>query len=453
MSKPPLGLLMRMRAQLQKNDMERLRHHIEKADPYDVAWCVARFPLEDQVRSLTSVPPQKGAKIFQEMDLEKQSDILRLGRLPRLLKLVQEMDSDELADVLGNLEPIQKVEWLGSLPERELVEAESLLAYPPDTAGGLMAKEYVAVPSNLTTGEVASRLQTLASDYEKFKVTYVYVVDARENLVGVLSLRDLVLKPKSTPVTDILIEDVSTLPDTASKRDVAELFRTRNLMALPVVNAAGRLVGVITSDDVMDVIQELSEEDLLKLSGVSKEETRDSSVGKIIRRRLSWLTINVFLNITAASVIAFYEDTISAVIALAFFLPIISDMSGCSGMQAVAVSVRDLALQRIIVRDYWRVLSKELVVGLINGMVLGIIIGVVAYLLKGIVMLGVVVALALWINTILAVSFGGLIPLLVKYARFDPAIASGPILTTLTDIMGFFILLSLATYWLPLLTG
>lgn len=443
---------MRLRTQLEKNKIEGIKSQVEDADPYEVAWCVSRFPVEDQVRVLSSVSAEKGSRIFQEMDLRQQTEILRLGRLPSMVGVVQHMDSDEMADVLGTLDPIQKVEWLATLPEQELSEAESLLAYPPDTAGGLMAKEYVAVPVHMNAGKVASRLQALAKDYSSYKVTYVYVLDDHGKLKGVLPIRDLVLKPKETPIKDFMVRDVVTLPDTASKREVAELFRQKNLLALPVVNSENRLVGVITNDDVLDVIQDLAAEELLKISGVSKEESRESPLFRIVKKRLSWLTINIFLNLTAASVIAFYEDTLSAVIALAFFLPIISDMSGCSGMQAVAVSVRDLALQKILPRDYWRVLRKELFVGLINGMALGAIIGLVAFLLKGIPMLGVVVMLALWINTIIAVSFGGVVPLMVKSFKFDPAIASGPILTTLTDIMGFFILLSLATAWLPWLT-
>ena len=452
MSKPPLGLLMRLRTQLQKSNWEQLGPQVQQADPYDVAWCAVRFPIEDQVRILSSVDPALGARILQEMELSRQTEILSLGRLPALVKIVQHMDSDEMADVLGSLDPIQKIEWLSTLPQKELIEAESLLAYPPDTAGGLMAKEFVSVPIHLTAGEVASRLQSLAENYENLRVTYVYVTDDKGHLKGVLPMRDLVLKPKEAPVENLMVKDVAVIPDTASKREVAEFFRQRNLLALPVVNSDHRLVGVITSDDVMDVIQELADEELLKLSGISTDESRESPLLKIVRRRLSWLTVNIFLNLTAASVIAFYEDTLSAVIALAFFLPIISDMSGCSGMQAVAVSVRDLALQKILPHDYWRVLKKEFWVGLLNGLALGTIIGLVAFLLKGIPMLGVVVALALWLNTIIAVSFGGIVPLLLKYGKFDPAIASGPVLTTLTDIMGFFILLSLATAWLPWLT-
>jgi magnesium transporter len=417
-----------------------------------VAWCLSRFPVEEQVRAFSFVPPESSARIFEEMDLLHQVEILKLGRLPVLSTLLRHLDSDEIADVLGALDPVEKEKWLATLPDQELKEAQSLLAYPPDTAGGLMAKEYLTVPISLSAGEVASRLQALASNFEKMRVTYVYVVDDRGGLKGVLPLRDLIFRTRETPIESFMVKNVTTIPDTASKRDVAELFRQRNLLALPVVTGDAKLVGIITADDVIDVIQELANEEMLKLSGVSTEETRDAPLFSIVRRRLSWLSINIVLDLISASVITLFQNTLQAVIALAFFLPIISDMSGCSGMQAVAVSIRDLALQKIVPSEYYRVLRKELAIGFLNGAVLGALLGLVALLLKGIPMLGLVVALALWINSLIAVGFGGLIPLAIKHLKFDPAIASGPILTTITDMIGFFILLGLATVWLPWLT-
>lgn len=319
MSKPPLGLLQRLRTLLQKNDSSVLTQIVEMAVPFDVAWCLNRFRVEDRVQVLSSVSPQRAVKIFNEIDLEQQVEILKLGRLPSLTKIVALMDSDDLADVLGKLEPTEKVAWLGTLPAQELHEAESLLAYPPDTAGGLMAKEYISVPEHLTAGEVAARLQSLASSYENLKTSYVYVINKEGILTGVLPMRDMILKPRETPITSFMVKTVATVPDVTPERDVAQTFRDLDLLALPVVNSQQKMVGVITSDDVIDVIQELAQEEMLKISGVSADETRESPLKKIIQKRLSWLSVNIFLNLTAASVIAFYEDTLSAVITLAFF--------------------------------------------------------------------------------------------------------------------------------------
>ncbi len=451
MSKPPLGLLQRLRAIVLKSDFDKVKDLLENVQPYDAAWVIGRFPVDERIEMLSRITPEKGAEIFQELALPLQTETLRVGRHPALIAIVQRLESDKAADVLGSLDPIEKDRWLATLPSEEKSEAQSLLAYPADTAGGLMAKEYLSVPITLTAAEVVRRLQTLAPSFEKIKVTYVYAVDEHNVLKGVLPMRDLALKPGSTPVASFAVTNVTTMPVTATKREVAELFRERNLLALPVVTPEGTLAGIITADDVLDVIREIADEELLKLSGVSREESRDVSVVLTLKRRFSWLSLNIFLNLISAGVIAFYESTISQVIALAFFLPIISDMSGNAGMQAVAVSIRDLALQRILPRDYFKVLRYEAIVGVLNGLALGVIIGLVAFLLKGIPMLGIVVALALWINTIVSAIVGGTLPLLLKWWKFDPASGSGPVLTTITDMLGFFILLSLATYWLPLL--
>jgi magnesium transporter len=224
-------------------------------------------------------------------------------------------------------------------------------------------------------------------------------------------------------------------------------------MALPVVAPSGKLVGVVNQDTVLNVVERESGEDFLKFSGIARgEEFRDMPMLKRVWRRLSWLSINVFLNVIAASVIAIFEDTLRAVIAIVVFLPIISDMSGCSGNQAVAVSIRELALGKIDPRKIRWVIAKEVFVGLLNGLILGVQIGLIAAFWRGIPMLGVVVAMALWLNTILSVIVGGSIPLLLKRFGFDPAMASGPILTTITDMCGFLLVLSLATLFLPYLT-
>jgi magnesium transporter len=449
MSKPPLGVLQRLRALVLKNDFESIKGQLESVSPYDAAWVMSRFSVEERARMLSVVPADTGARIFEELTLPLQLELLRLGRLPATEAILRHLDSDKAADVLGALDPTEKDRWLATLPSQEKSEAQSLLAYPADTAGGLMAKEFLSVPMSLTAGEVVARLQVMAPSIENLRVTYVYAVDESGVLKGVLPMRDLALRPRETLVSSFMVTKVATMPVNASKREVAELFRERNLLALPVITDDGKLLGIITADDVMDVIQELANQEMLKLQGVSLEESREMPKLKALKGRFHWLSLNILLDLISASVITFYSDTLTAVIALAYFLPIISDMSGTAGMQAVAVSVRDLALQRILPRDYLRVLRYEVSVGFLNGLMLGTIVGLVAFLLKGIPMLGVLVAISLWVNTIISVIVGGVIPLGLKRLGFDPALASGPILTTITDMMGFFILLSLATVWLP----
>jgi magnesium transporter len=236
--------------------------------------------------------------------------------------------------------------------------------------------------------------------------------------------------------------------------DLVEVFDSHHFLGIPVTDDTGRLQGIIHRKAVEYARSRQSENDYLKSQGiVGGEELRTMPLGSRAKRRLSWLSINIVLNIVAASVIAFFQDTLSAVIALAIFLPIISDMSGCSGNQAVAVSMRELSLGLVRPTEILRVLWKEVTVGLVNGAALGFLVAVVATLWDGNPVLGLVVGLALFINTVIAVSIGGTVPLVLRRFGFDPAVASGPLLTTVTDMCGFLLVLGLATLCLPYLTA
>ena len=279
---------------------------------------------------------------------------------------------------------------------------------------------------------------------------YAYIVDANKRPAGVLRLRDLLLSTPATPVTKIMLPRPLVVNHAMELDELAQLFDDKGFVGLPVVDDAQRLVGVVMRKSVREAAADEVAEDFLKVSGLGgKEELRSMPIVVRSRRRLSWLSINIVLNVLAASVIAVYQDTLSQVIALAVFLPIISDMSGCSGSQAVAVSIRELALGLVRPVEMMRVLGKEMAVGVINGLALGVLLGLVTLMWKGNLWLGAVVGGALMVNTIVAVSLGGLIPLALKRMDLDPALASGPILTTVTDMCGFFLVLSLATMVLP----
>jgi magnesium transporter len=268
-------------------------------------------------------------------------------------------------------------------------------------------------------------------------------------LSGVLVLRDLILESDTRRVADVMKGPVIGLGDHDTLETVEEFFHSHSYLAAPVTDVSGRLLGVITRDALEEAVSERAEDQYLKTQGiVGGEEFRSMPTLLRSRRRLSWLSVNVVLNVIAASVIAFYEETLASVIALAVFLPIISDMSGCSGNQAVAVSIRELTLGLIKPADYFYVWLKEVRVGLLNGVVLGLLIGVLAWAWKGNPYLGLVAGGALAVNTAVAVSIGGLVPLLLHRMNMDPALASGPILTTVTDLCGFFFMLSFATVML-----
>jgi magnesium transporter len=328
-----------------------------------------------------------------------------------------------------------------------------LLAYDEDSAGGLMQTELVAIPADGTAASVVRHLRARATEYADYPASYLYVVDASRRLEGVVSVRGLLLCDEDTPVRTITSTGVLSVQPTMPATELVTLFEEYHYLAIPVVDDRGRLLGVVTQDDALRFSREEREEELLSMSGiVGGEEFRDMPLGRRSWRRLSWLSVNILLNIAAASVIAFHQETVQAVIALAVFLPIISDMSGCSGNQAVAVSIRELALDRLRPKDFLHVVVKELSVGVINGLALGVLLGAAAWLWKGNLVLGLVIGVALWANTLLAVVVGGLVPLMLRAARQDPALASGPILTTITDMSGFLVTLTLASRLLHHLT-
>jgi magnesium transporter len=309
-----------------------------------------------------------------------------------------------------------------------------------------MQTEFVAVPASLTAQELIDHLRANVEQYADYALQYVYALGAQGELVGVLPLRDLLLARRERTVASLMIPTLISVPATTPLPDLFDLFDQYAFLGIPVVDDAMRIEGVLLREDVDEARVEQAESDGLKSRGIiGGEELRSLPILTRSRRRLVWLSLNIVLNIIAASVIALYQDTLQAAIALAVFLPIISDMSGCSGNQAVAVSLRELSLGVVRPSDALRVWWKEASVGCLNGLALGCMIGGVAWLWKGNLALALVVGSALAVNTLVAVSIGGIVPLALRRLGLDPALASAPILTTVTDMCGFLLVLSLAT--------
>jgi len=311
-----------------------------------------------------------------------------------------------------------------------------------------MVPEFLAFESSTRLQEVARELQANAETYNDFQVQYLHVT-RKGKLTGIVRLRDVLFHSSDTTVDAIAIGDVVTVLDSTPLEELVSSFADHNFLGIPVVDSDGKLLGVVHRNAVEHAVAGQSENEYRKAQGiVGGEELRSLPLLTRTRRRLSWLSINVVLNVLAASVIAFYQETLQAVIALAAFLPIISDMSGCSGNQAVAVSMRELSLGIVTPRDAFHVWRKEIGVALINGIVLGSLIAGVAWLWQQNLFLSLVVGISLALNTAIAVSIGGVVPLLLRRMGLDPALASGPILTTVTDMSGFLLALTLATFWI-----
>lgn len=426
--------------------VDRLREEAERLGPRECARAISRLVPDKQARVLTALGPAAAAVLMEEISEAQAAGLITRLDAGEAAPILDAMLSSSTADLLGQLPPDQVQAILREMQPETAEDARLLVRYAPDVAGGLMIREYLAYPVSYTTQQVIDDMRRNSEKYSEYSIQYSFVVSPEGKLVGVLPLRDLLLTPSSVAIDRIMIRNPMRVQDTASLDELDTFFQERAFLGVPVVDHGDRLVGVVRRSDVEEALGKRANKDYLKSQGiVGGDELR--SMPTLVRsgRRLSWLSVNILLNVLAASVIAIYQDTLASVIALAVFLPIISDMSGCSGNQAVAVSMRELSLGLVKPFEVIHVWLKEAAVGILNGLVLGLLIAAVALLWKGNPFLGLVVGLALALNTLVAVSIGGTLPLFLKRMKFDPALASGPILTTVTDMCGFFLVLSLAT--------
>ena len=420
----------------------------------DAALAVSRLPEEHQTQLLTSLDPQQAADLIEQVPDVQAVEIIERLDPQAAAAIVDALPSDEQADLLGDLEQDDAEAILCCMAPEEARDARELVQYADDIAGGLMVKEFLSYRDDDTVADVLADMRANAETYQDYDVQYAYIVTPDGELVGVLQLRDLLLAAPDHTMRSLMLESPLTIPVASPLDELRATFDRYQYYGMPVVDEAGALVGVIQRADVEEALVDRSENDHLKSQGiVGGEELRTMPLLLRSRRRLAWLSVNVVLNIAAASVIAFYQETLSAVIALAVFLPIISDMSGCSGNQAVAVTMRELTLGLVRSSELLRVWLKEISVGAINGVALGLLVALAAWVWKGNPYLGLVVGGAMAANTLVAVSIGGVVPLVLRRFNLDPALASGPILTTITDMCGFFFVLSFAAVMLPLIAG
>jgi magnesium transporter len=443
-----------LEALINLNDRPQLDSFLEDLSTIDLARAVSRLDKDDQIHLLEIIGYEKSADLISKIsDIGVPNIVAQLPQT-QAVSIVEEMPSDRQADVMKKLNEEHAESILQDMGYVSAQKIRQLMSYPENTAGSLMITEYLSYDAHRLVKEVLDDLREHGEQYSDYDIQYAYVVDDTDKLVGVLRLRDLLMAPKHQQLNEVMVKDPVSVNVHTSLRDLRDFFRQYAFLGVPVVDDTGNLVGVIRSASVREAANKRNNQLFLKFAGiVGGEEFRSMPLFKRSSRRLSWLSINIVLNIIAASVIALYQDTLEKAIVLAVFLPIISDMSGCSGNQAVAVSIRELTLGLVRPRELIRVLSKESAIGIVNGIVLGVLLGGAALLWKGNPYLGLVVGVSLAANTFVAVSFGGLVPLILRGMRTDPALASGPLLTTITDMCGFFFVLSFASVMLPRLGG
>ena len=324
-----------------------------------------------------------------------------------------------------------------------------LLGYGESTAGGIMTTEYISMRSTLTVSQALEKVKEIAPKTEEINI--LYITNDRKQLVGTVSLRELLVAKNYDTLNDIMEDNVISVEPEADQEDVARLVSKYDLHAIPVVNKCKGIIGIITVDDIIDVIEEENTEDMLKLGGVSKEEDVDSTVFESVRMRLPWLLVNLITAFLASATVSLFEDTISQVVALAAAMPIVAGMGGNAGTQTLAVVVRGIALGDIRLHGNEKRIFKGIAVGFINGLVNGIIAGFVISQMSGNTALGLIILVAMTCNLMIAAFVGFLVPVVLKAFNFDPAIASSIFITTATDVCGFFIFLGLSKMFLPYL--
>jgi len=428
-----------------ETDVAELVAAVDAVPAEEAGRVVSLLSHADRERLMDALPPEDGAHLLRELDESQAADIVGEMEAGAAARLVEELDSGDRADVLDELDADEAEAVLAEM-EPEMAEQErERMAYPEGSAGELMSQQFLGYTLDTSISDLVRDLREKSDDYAEYAIQYAYVVDREGALCGVLRLRDILLARSGKLARDLMIPNpVSVHVDTPLDKLIA-LFKDKPFLGIPVVADGNRLLGVLGKERVDGAEQRLAKRTFLRVSGiVGGEELRSMPMGMRSVRRLAWLIPNILLNLIAASVIAAHQATLEAAIALAVFLPIVSDMSGCSGNQAVAVSIRELSMGLLRPKDVWRVFLKEAGIGLMNGAVLGTLLGCVAGIWQGNLYLGGVVGVALALNTMLSVVLGGLVPLLLKKFKVDPALASGPILTTVTDMCGFFLVLSLA---------
>ncbi|MCH7959989.1 MAG: magnesium transporter [Candidatus Hydrogenedentes bacterium] len=434
-----------LKALVQARDGAEVHRFLEALPPAEVARAISRLREDDQASLLTLLEPGDAADLIEELPDVQGADLIEDLSAEQAASIVDEMESDERADLLAEMAEGDVEAILRKMAPEEAQETRELLEYDPQTGGGLMVKEFVVYPQRLRVSEVMDDLRTNAELYSDYGVQYAYVESDAGTLIGVLRLRDLVLSPSDRPIQDVMIVNpVSVLVD-APLEELEQSFDRYMFSGLPVIREDGKIVGVVQRADVEEAHSEASERTFMQFSGIiGGDELRSMPLQSRTTQRLWWLGINLALSIVAAIVIIVYQETVNRIIALAAIIPILVNVSGCSGNQAVAVTIREMTLGLLKPRDVMLVIRKELLLGLFNGLVLGTLLCGFIIIWKGDTMLGLVAGTALSINMVLAVCAGGAIPLVLRRFGIDPAVAAAPMLTTVIDMFGFFLVLSMA---------
>jgi magnesium transporter len=432
---------------LKRKDKLQFETLIKELYPIDVAEALTKCSEKELKTFVEFSNPEFHAKVLEQATDRLQLRLIRILDYSEIVHLFTHMSRDDVADALGNLPINLRKDLLNEMKDSELVTLEELLGYSRDSAGGIMTTEYIALSHELSIKEALDKIREIGPKTEVIET--IFVLNQKNELIGAADLRDILTTDETKRLSQITNENLVTVFPETDQEKVAILVSRYDLKAIAVVNRSNHLLGIITVDDIIDVIVEEQTEDILRLGGVSGQETTDGTIFHSIRRRIPWLLINLGTAFLAAFTVTMFESVIAQVVALASSMSIVTGMGGNAGNQSLSVVIRSIALGELELSKNWHRVFREIAIGLIQGAIVGFLAGVILYFKVGNPMIGVIIFLAMIGNMIVASTSGFLIPLVLKRFNFDPALGSSIFLTATTDILGFFFFLGLATLFLP----
>ena len=431
-----------------ESPFETILEQIDEIHPVDFLEALGEFD-DDPLIILEKLPDEYVALLLDYAEDDEKFNLLSLFSKNRQAQIISEMSSDELVDLLGTLDEDEQNEIITNMNTEEVEEVKTLLSYDPESAGGIMATEFISIKETDTVNETINYLRTMAPDSET--PYYIYVVDDLDVLKGVVPLRQIIVSTPDTLIKDIMIENIISAPVDMDQEEVSHIFEKYGFMAIPVVDHNGEILGIITVDDVMEIMKEEYTEDMFRLAGLDEEEKVAGTVIGAIKSRLPWLLVNLVTATLAAKTVSLFENTIAQIVALATFMPMVAGMGGNAGSQTLTLIIRGIAIGEINYENQAGILKKEIAIGIINGLCIGLVVGVLGYFWVGSLVFGFVIGTAMLLNLIVATISGYLVPILLKKVGIDPALASAVFVTTVTDVLGFFFFLGLATVMLQYL--
>lgn len=436
-----------LKSSIETSDHERFNLLIKDMYPIDIADFLSVHSDQILITFLKYTSPDLHAKVLEQANDKLQLRMIKFLDYSEVIHLFSQMSNDDVVDTLGHLPTGLRKNIINEIKEDERTSVEQLLGYSKDSAGGIMTTEFIALNRNLTISEALDKIREIGPDTEVIEL--IFILNNNHELVGTADLRDILSSDTNTLLSSITNETILTVYPEMDQEKVAWLVSKYDLKAIAVVNSDNKLLGIITVDDIIDVIVQEQSEDLLRLGGIGGQLKSDGTVFYYVQRRIPWLLINLGTAFLAAFTVTLFEDVISQVVALASSMSIVTGMGGNAGNQTLSVTVRSIALGELDLKKHWKKVFKEVMIGILQGAIVGSLAGIILHFKVGNPMIGLIIFLAMIGNMAVASIFGFMVPLILKRFNFDPALGSSIFLTAATDVLGFFFFLGLASLFLP----